>query len=75
MKVRLMIGAAAYAVIEESGRQTDIKLSPGKGAPQSLREYAAEQRERAARLLAMADKAERAADCLERDKQGRSLAA
>ncbi len=61
MQVRIFCGASAYAMIQESGRQMDIKLSPGKGAPQSLREYAQEQRERAARLLSQADLAERAA--------------
>ncbi len=64
-KVTLLVGANAYACIDDDGRKTDILLSPGKGAPASLREYAAEQRERAARLTAMADLAERAASELE----------
>lgn len=65
IEVRLLIGANAYAVIKEGNRQTDIMLSPGRGAPASLREYATDQRERAARILALADLAERAADKLE----------
>lgn len=61
MEVRIFCGANAYACITEGARKTDILLSPGKGAPQSLREYAQGERERAARILAMADIAERAA--------------
>ena len=65
MNVRIFCGAAAYAMIEHEGGRTDIRLSPGKGAPASLREYAAEQRAKAARIVALADLAEQAADCLE----------
>lgn len=65
MKVRIFVGACAYAMIEDSGARIDIKLAPGRGAPQSLREYAAEERQRAARILALADTAERAAHHLE----------
>ena len=61
MEVRIFCGANAYVCITESGRKTDILLSPGKSAQASLREYTQEQRERAARILAMADIAERAA--------------
>ena len=61
MDVRIFCGANAYACITESGRKTDILLAPGKSAQASLREYAQEQRERAARLLSQADLAERAA--------------
>ena len=61
MEVRIFCGANAYACITESGRKTDILLAPGKSAQASLREYAQEQRERAARIIAMADIAERAA--------------
>lgn len=70
MKVRLIIGANAYAVIEQSsGRRTDIRLSPGKSAQASLREYAIEQRDRAARILNMANLAEDAARLLERERE------
>lgn len=65
MNVRLIIGASAYACITENGRAIDIRLEPGKGAPQSLRNYAQEQRDRAQRALDMADIAERAAAKLE----------
>ena len=65
MKVTIHIGAHAYACIDEGGRKTDIRLPPGKGAPQSLREYAAGERERAAKILAMAERAERAAIVLD----------
>lgn len=63
--VKLLIGANAYACIEESGRKTDILLSHGKGAPASLREYAADQRQRAKKLTELAELAERAAKVLE----------
>lgn len=68
MKVTTIIGANAYACIRENGRAVDILLSPGRAASQSLREYAAEQRDRAARALDMADIAERAAATLESGK-------
>lgn len=61
MNVRIFCGAHAYACIEEDGRKTDILLAPGKSAQASLREYAQEQRERAARILAMAETADKAA--------------
>lgn len=61
MNVRIFCGANAYAMIEENGRKTDILLAPGKSAQQSLREYAQEQRERAAKYMAMADTADKAA--------------
>ena len=72
MDVRIFCGAAAYACISENGRKTDIRLSPGIGAPQSLREYAAAERARALRILAMAETAERAADCLESQKTSKA---
>lgn len=61
MKVNTIIGAHAYAVIEENGRRTDIRLAPGKSAAASLREYAADQRKQAEDKREMADLAERAA--------------
>lgn len=66
MEVKIFCGANAYACISENGRKTDIRLEPGKGAPASLREYAKGERERAARILAMADIAERAAAYLDK---------
>lgn len=66
MKVSTIIGANAYAVIEdEDGGRTDIRLSPGKSAHASLREYAAEMRAEAERKLRMAATAERAAAILD----------
>lgn len=62
--VKLLIGAHAYACIAMGNRKVDIRLSPGKSAPDSLREYAQEQRDRAAHMLAMAEIAERAAESL-----------
>lgn len=64
MNVRIFCGANAYAMIEENGRQTDIKLAPGRGAARSLREYAQEQRNRAIEIMERAALAERAADKL-----------
>jgi len=66
MKVSTIIGANAYAVIEhEDGRRTDIRLSPGKSAQASLREYAKEMRAEAARKQSLAETAERAAAILD----------
>jgi len=66
MKVRIIVGQYAYACIEhESGAKTDIRLEPGKSAPASLREYAAEQTKHAERLAKMAEIALRAAAYLE----------
>lgn len=68
MKVSTIFGANAYAVIETDGRRTDIRLSPGKSAAQNLREYAAEQIDRATHLRRMADLAAGAAEILENRK-------
>lgn len=65
MRVNLLIGANAYACIEENGRKTDIKLQAGKSASASLREFAAEQMLRASKAAALADLAERAAATLD----------
>lgn len=66
MKISTIIGANAYAVIEhDDGRRTDIRLSPGKSAHASLREYAKEMRTEAARKQALAETAERAAAILD----------
>lgn len=70
MRARLFIGAsAAYAAIEApGGRSMDVRLSPGMGAPESLRRTAAEWREEAARRIERAQLAEQAAAQLEADK-------
>lgn len=75
MKVRIFIGAAAYACIDSDGRKTDIRLSPGKGAIASLREYAESERARALRILEMSALADRAADCLANEKADSVIAA
>lgn len=72
ISVRMLIGANAYACITKGGRKTDILLQAGKSAQSSLREYAVEQRERAKRILEMADLAEMAADKLDSEKESRS---
>lgn len=58
MKITYQIGANAYVCIEHAGRKTDILFSPSEGAAKSLREYAADQRARAARMVEMANLAE-----------------
>lgn len=66
MKVKFLIGANAYACVEQAnGRRTDFLLSPGRKASKSLREYAEERRADAARIISMADLAEQAATVLE----------
>lgn len=68
--VRMLIGANAYAVIlHDDSCQTDIRLSPGKSAQASLREYARELRADIAKKQALADLACAAADHLELEKQ------
>lgn len=68
MHVRILIGASAYACINDGARKTDLLLSPGKGAQASLRESAAEYREKAARQIALAELAERAAEWLDANR-------
>jgi hypothetical protein len=51
MKVRFIIGASAYAVIESQTRTMDILILPGKSVKTRLAEHATELREKAARLL------------------------
>lgn len=70
MNVRILIGANAYACIEQGARKTDILLSPGKGAAASLRDYAAELRQSASRKRELADLADAAAIHLETKGQG-----
>jgi len=72
MKVRLIIGASAYAHITTSTQSVDVKLEPGRGAPQSLRESAIALREEANRKLVMAHLYEQAALELEIDDLDRN---
>ena len=72
--VRMLIGAHGYAVIKhDDSCQTDIRLSPGKSAQASLREYARELRADIAKKQALADLACAAADHLDREKQRAAL--
>lgn len=63
--VKLLIGAHAYACITKDGVKTDILLSPGRSASQSLRESADEYLIKAQRALRMAALCEEAAAILE----------
>ena len=70
MKVRIFVGASrAYACIETETRNMDIQLASGKSAEKSLREYAAEERARALKILQRAEVAEAAANHLENNKE------
>ena len=60
-KVHIFVSANAYACITECGVQFDVRLSPGRKAATALRDYAEEQRARAACIVANAERAERAA--------------
>lgn len=73
MRVHTFIGAqAAYACIKSLHVSLDVRLEPGRSAPQSLRETAQEWRQKAARLQRDAMLAEEAAHQLEEDaKAGR----
>lgn len=64
-KVNLLIGAHAYACIEECGVRFDVRLAPGRKASTALREYAEIERARAACLIENAERAERAAAVLD----------
>lgn len=66
MKVRLLIGANAYACVTlDNGHRVDIRLDAGKSAHASLREYAEKMRIEADRKIEMAEIAECAATVLE----------
>ena len=64
-KVALFYGASAYACITECGVRFDVRLTPARRASTSLREYAEEQRARAACIIENAERAERAAFVLD----------
>ena len=68
--VKIFCGAAAYACISYDYGKFDIKLGAGKGAVQSLHEYAAEQKQRAAELLSKAELATQAAQFLSEKGKG-----
>ena len=64
MKASVIIGNNAYAVIKGETYSMDILLNPGRSASQSLRESAAENREKAERLILCADRMLEAAELL-----------
>lgn len=71
--VKFIIGQYAYACIwQDDGSQTDIRLSPGKSAQVSLREYARDLRADIVRKQAMINVAIAAADFLDKEN-GRPL--
>lgn len=64
-KVRVIVGAShAYAACEGEGWSADFQLPGGRSAPDDLRKSAAEERERAERLLRTAARMEAAAAML-----------
>lgn len=65
MKVSILIGANAYAVIMTDTRSLDVLLAPGRSAAKSLRESAEEDRAKAERLLARAELLDQAAIILD----------
>lgn len=69
MQVKLILGANAYANIKTDTANIDVQLSPGRSAHQSLRETAAEWRDKAATILRRVELYEQAADLLERKAQ------
>ena len=65
MKVTLVIGNSAYAVIKTPAFCMDVMLSPGRSAQQSLRESAMAIRSQCADSLVRAERMEQAAAVLE----------
>lgn len=74
MKVTILIGAHAYACIEEDGRKTDILLQPGKSASRSLMDYADELYTQAQAKTDLAMLCKQAALMLHLDSPGIPLA-
>lgn len=73
MQVTTIVGAqSAYACIKTSDVSLDVRLEPGKSAPASLRQWAAEQIATAERLQRNASLALAAAMQLEQGSSGRS---
>jgi transposase-like protein len=61
--VKVIVGAQyAYACIKTDRTTLDVQLAAGRSAAQAMREFAAEQREKAQRLLRQADLVDAAAD-------------
>jgi hypothetical protein len=60
----MILAGGAYACLTEGARTLDVRLNPGRAASVALREYVAEERARAALILARAEMAERGAAAL-----------
>tara|TARA_R110000868_G_scaffold139445_4_gene354279 strand:+ start:8199 stop:8432 length:234 start_codon:yes stop_codon:yes gene_type:complete len=67
MKASVIIGNNAYAVIKGEGFSMDVLLNPGRGAWQSLRESAIEEKNKAAAMIVRADRMLEAASILENE--------
>ena len=67
LTVRVIVGARAYACIDDGSASLDLLLPTGKGAPAGLREVASNLRAEAERLAKRAELAEAAANMLESD--------
>lgn len=63
--VKLICGSHAYACIKHEAGAIDIRLEPGRSAPQALREYASQCQADAKRAADKADLAMRAAAFLD----------
>lgn len=63
--VKLLLGTYAYACVTHEAGSTDIRLEPGRSAPQALREYASQCQADAKRAAEKADIARRAAAFLD----------
>lgn len=61
LTVRVIVGASgAYACIEEGAHTMDVRLAPGRGTAQAMREAAEELRKRGEAMIRRADFIERA---------------
>jgi len=68
MKVNLFFGANAYAKIVDDIGSMDVLLNPGRGAWNSLRESAIENKEKAEKLIRDAHRMQEAASILENNQ-------
>ena len=68
MKANLFFGSSAYAQIIDNIGSMDVLLNPGRGAWQSLRESAMENKEKAKILIRDADRMLEAASILENNQ-------
>ena len=63
--MKVNIGANSYASVDQDGVMTDFRLSAGRSASTSLREYAASLRQQVKSDVDRAELADQAADMLE----------